>query len=83
MMPAVTVTYQRKRMMLLALVVAVAAAMLLMACSGAVQQTASPSPIASADPFVGTWRVDSADATFVMSSSEGYRILAVSPGLAG
>jgi hypothetical protein len=60
----------------------VAALLLLIGCSSAAQPTASPSPSAPADPFVGTWRVDWADATFVISQDGGdYEALAAGPGI--
>jgi hypothetical protein len=84
MRPAVGSTYYRKRMRLLALVLAAAAVMLLAGCSSAAQPAPSPSPSPSTAPFVGTWRLDWADATFAISNDHGqYRVLAVSPGLSG
>jgi hypothetical protein len=67
----------------LALILA-AAALMLVGCSSAAEPSASPSPSPSADSFTGTWRVDSAEATFVISLDRGlYKVLAVSPGLSG
>lgn len=69
------------RQLVLALAL-VAALLLLPGCSSAVQPTASPSPSAPADPFVGTWRVDWADATYVISHDRGhYEALGASPGI--
>ena len=67
----------------LVLALALFAALLLMpGCASTAQPTASPSPSASADPFVGTWRLDWADATFVISHDGGhYEALAASPGV--
>lgn len=62
----------------------VAAIVLLSGCSGAGQPTVSPSPSPSTDRFAGTWRLDRADATFVIINDGGqYRALAASPGLDG
>ena len=60
----------------------VAALLLLTGCSSTVQPTASPSPSAPANPFAGTWRVDWADAAFVISHDGGhYEALAAGPGV--
>ena len=73
----------RGRLLLLTLGL-VAALLVLTGCSSTVQPTASPSPSPSADPFAGTWRLDWADATFVIINDDGqYRALAASPGLYG
>jgi hypothetical protein len=70
-----------RRPLALALVTAI---VLLAGCSGAGQPTESPSPDPSTDRFAGTWRLDSADATFVIINEGGqYRALAASPGLDG
>ena len=62
----------------------VAALLSLTGCSSTVQPAASPSPSPATDQFVGTWRLDWGEGTFVIINDDGqYRALAASPGLDG
>ena len=46
------------------------------------ESTTSTAPSTPADPFVGTWRLDWADATFVIGHDGGqYEALIASPGI--
>ena len=84
MTPVLGWTRQRKRVRSLALALVAAGILLSAGCSSVVQPSASPSPSPPANPFVGTWRLDWAEATFVISNDHGqYRVLAVSPGVSG
>jgi hypothetical protein len=84
MMRTVRSPHHRGRVRLLTLAMVCAAVTLLAGCTSAGQPTASPSARPSSDPFVGTWRVDWADVTFVISAAGGqYTVLAVGPGVTG